>query len=432
MRACVVVADDEPVLRHVLARALRERGYECLEAASGREALALVEKHAVDVILSDVSMPDLDGIGLLRLVRERTPDLPVLLMTGMPDMSTAVKAVEYGAREYLLKPVELARVVSSVEQAVTAHRAAAVRRHILDSAVRSPSRSTLPHGTVHITAGTVLGGRYRVVKLLGMGGMGTVYEAVRDDHDRVAIKVLHARLAGQSDAVGRFRREAHVIASLEHPNIVSVLDFASNEGHPTFIVMERLYGRTLAETIERDPPFSAARIGRIASQMLSALEAAHQRNVLHRDLKPENVFLVTANSQPDFVKLLDFGLAKLVSDDVDVKLTATGSVVGTPAYMAPEYARGEPASVQGDVYGVGCVMYEALTGKPPFLGDNYNAMLFTIQKSFPVPLSATRPDVSPQLIAIVERAMNKDAKRRFATASAMGKALDAFASGSAV
>jgi serine/threonine-protein kinase len=427
-----LVADDEGALRRAFARKLRLEGYEILEAATGAVALEILAAEDVDLVLSDITMPDMDGVELLRLSRDRKPDVPVVLMTGAPQIATAIKAVEYGAFEYLTKPFDLVKLMDSVTRAIKQRRKLLADRHIIDSAVRSKNASgPRSAGARTIAPGTLLDGRYRVVRALGAGGMGTVYEAEREDlaNLRVAIKVLHPRLIDRADIVQRFRREAELVAKIRSPNIVSIIDFVAVEDGPTFLVMELLQGATLEQTIQRDPPLSERRTAFIASQILEALEAAHAADIVHRDLKPENVFLTTMSQIPDVVKLLDFGIAKVLSEDPQNKLTQTGTVLGTPAYMAPEYARGEPASAVGDLYALGCVLYEALTKKAPYEAANYNALLFAIQGKAPTPLHAHRADVSPEMTAIVARAMAKDPRDRFASARAMRDALEPWLDG---
>jgi serine/threonine-protein kinase len=255
--------------------------------------------------------------------------------------------------------------------------------------------------------------------------MGSVYEAERLDlaQMRVALKILHPSVGARSDLVMRFRREAETVAAIDHPNIVRIVDFQSPDGQPAFLVMERLHGQPLGEAIEKEGRFGVERTVFVASQVLSALSAAHAANVVHRDLKPDNVFLITMSGMRDIVKLLDFGVAKLMNARTNEKLTQTGSVLGTPAYMAPEQARGANVDHRSDLYAVGCMMYEALTGKAPFLAENYNALLFEIQRSDPTPIEVLRPDVDPALVAVVTRAMAKSPTERFQTADAMESAL---------
>lgn len=425
---CVLLVDDEDALRRALGRRLRADGHDVLEAARATDALDLLERHFVDVMISDITMPDMDGVELLRRARERKPDLSVLLMTGAPQLDTAVKAVEYGALEYLMKPFELSKLSSSVARAVREHKLAIAKRQALESTERLKSQSG-PRNVAGspIREGTLLGARYRVVRLLGAGGMGTVYEARREDLGNmpVAIKVLHTKLVDRAELVKRFRREAELIATLRHPHIVGVVDFVVDDG-PSFIVMELLDGMTLAQSLAKKR-LSERRCALIASQMLDALAVAHEKGVIHRDLKPENVFLTKLATVSDVVKLLDFGIAKITSDDEN-RLTDTGTVLGTPAYMAPEYARGEHCDSRIDIYAVGCVMYEALAQRQPFIAANYNALLFALQEKEPTPLHEIRPDISSELAEVIARAMSKDREKRFQTAREMREPLERWVS----
>lgn len=254
--------------------------------------------------------------------------------------------------------------------------------------------------------------------------MGTVYVGVQEPLGRkVAVKVLLPVLARDATLVARFQREAELAASLGHPNIVQVTDFGVDDG-AAFLVMDLLEGDSLGAVIEREAPLAAERVRFISTQILSALEAAHARGVVHRDLKPDNIFLTSVSGVADLVKLLDFGIARL-TEDADQKMTATGQVLGTPAYMAPEQARGRPVDARSDLYAVGVVMYEALSGRMPVSGSNYHELMFAIVDQIPTPLTQLVSGLDPELVAIVDRAMNKEANARYASAADMRAALDA-------
>jgi serine/threonine-protein kinase len=273
--------------------------------------------------------------------------------------------------------------------------------------------------------GTVLGGKYRIVRKLGEGGMGAVYAGVQEPLGRkVAVKVLLPVLARDATLVGRFQREAELAASLGHPNIVQVTDFGVDEGS-AFLVMDLLDGESLGSLLERETTLAPSRVRFVAAQVLSALEAAHARGVVHRDLKPDNVYLTSVSGVADLVKLLDFGIARLTEGDGDQKMTATGQVLGTPAYMSPEQARGKPVDARSDLYALGVVMYEALSGRMPVNGSNYHELMFAIVGEMPTPLAQLVPDLDPALVAVVERAMAKDPNARYASAAEMRAALDA-------
>ncbi len=423
----VLLVDDDPELRRAFGRYFRTRGYVITQAANGREAVKLTSGGEFDVVVTDVRMPDMDGVELLRALHERDADLPVLLISGAPDLATAMRAIEYGAFEYVTKPAEMDKLQASMQRAVEARRKRLEAKRELDN-YRSGDRPRVsgaaePPG--ESWTGGLLGGRYRVGALIGEGGMGAVYEAVREDlaHMRVAIKVLHPAFSARAELVARFRREAETVAAIDHPNIVKIIDFQARSAEPAFLVMERLYGMSLGHAIANDGCFSEARAAFIGCQVLAALGAAHAARVVHRDLKPDNVFLTSVSGVSDIVKLLDFGIAKLLGTNAQEKLTQTGMVMGTPPYMAPEYARGGQVDARTDLYAVGCVMYEALTCRAPFSAENYNALLFAIQEKEPEPLRELRPDLDPEFVAVVTRAMNKDPALRFQSAEAMARAL---------
>jgi CheY-like chemotaxis protein len=423
----VLLVDDNDSLRRALRRTLAAEGHQVVEASNGREAIELTKVEDFDLILSDVRMPDMDGVELLRAIHERDADLPVLLITGDPELETAMKAVEYGALEYLTKPVDIDKLKASALRALDLRRKRLEARYALEAESNRRARG-LPLGSSSADGftGALLGGRYRVGALIGVGGMGAVYEAEREDlaQMRVALKILHPSVGARADLVMRFRREAETIAALDHPNIVRILDFQTPQGEPAFLVMERLQGEPLGDAIVREGQFTAERAAFVAAQVLSALSAAHAANVVHRDLKPDNVFLTSTSSLRDIVKLLDFGVAKLMNVNTSEKLTQTGSVLGTPAYMSPEQARGAGVDHRSDLYAVGCMMYEVLTGGAPFVAENYNALLFEIQKGVPTPLEVLRPDLDPAFVSVITRAMAKNASERFQTADAMESALE--------
>jgi len=190
------------------------------------------------------------------------------------------------------------------------------------------------------------------------------------------------------------------------------------------LVMELLDGLSLRQELIRQGTFPGSRIVFIATQMLAALAAVHRAHVIHRDMKPENVFLTSVSGLSDIVKVLDFGVAKLMTRPSGDTLTQVGMVLGTPTYMAPEQARGAPIDPRADLYSVAAIMYECLTGKAPYTGDNYNALLFAIQQGRPTPLTEVRPEVDPALIAVIEHAMATEANARFQSAEDMAQALE--------
>jgi serine/threonine protein kinase len=275
--------------------------------------------------------------------------------------------------------------------------------------------------------GHTLENRYRILEVLAQGGMGVVYRGERIGLNRpVAIKFLHANFAGNTQARERFERELQAMSRLTHPNCISVIDYGIADS--PFIVMEYVTGRTLKDVLTEEGRLAPLRALFIVSQILGALAHAHSQEMVHRDIKPANVVLASVEGVMDHVYVLDFGLAKFMSSAAKDKneLTASWMVLGTPAYMAPEQARGETVGAATDIYATGVLLFELLTGSKPFYSDN---PIETIQlhQSAPVPSIRERLPAggfSLELDVVVQTALAKDPGRRFASATAFAEALD--------
>ena len=265
---------------------------------------------------------------------------------------------------------------------------------------------------------TLLLDRYRLGTRLAVGGMGTVFAATDEKLDRpVAIKVLADNLAHDESFVERFRREARAAAGLGHPNIASVYDYGEENGCH-FIVMELVEGRDLAQVLRTEGPLSPERTVAIVSQICAALGHAHAAGIIHRDVKPANVIV----DDNDRVKVTDFGIARAAGDS---KLTMTGSVLGTAHYISPEQANGAPLSQRSDLYSLGIVVYESLTGALPFTGSSpMSVAMRHLNDGMPAP-SELNPAVPEALDRVVEKATMKDPAARYVDAAEMGAALDA-------
>jgi serine/threonine protein kinase len=269
-------------------------------------------------------------------------------------------------------------------------------------------------------------GSYRVAALLGAGGMGRVYLGVHPTiGSRVAIKVLSRDCAGRPDLLDRFFAEAQVVNRIRHEGIVNVLDLAALPDGRPYIVMELLSGEPLSAMLQRIGQLEPAHAVAIVCPLLDALAAAHDQGVVHRDLKPDNVF-ITRHGR---VVVLDFGIAKLLPErrlpDQVSPATRTGALLGTPGYMAPEQIHGRPATAATDLYAVGIILYQALTGRLPFESDSLFELMQMHVSAEPAPIAEVRPDVPPALIAAVSRAMAKDPAWRFPSARGMAAALAA-------
>src|SRR5580765_6357337 len=260
--------------------------------------------------------------------------------------------------------------------------------------------------------GTLLSGRYRLDAQVGAGGMSTVYRAFDATLERrVAVKLMHREIAADTDQLERFRREARSVAQLSHPHIVGVIDAGEEDGRP-YIVFEYVEGETLKDRIRRMGRLPVDEAIAYAIEIARALEAAHARHIVHRDVKPQNVLIDDEGS----AKVTDFGIARTLDEE---GLTADGRVLGTTDYVSPEQALGHPVTGQSDLYSLGVVLYEMLTGEVPFKGDNQVAVAMKHVREQLPDVQVRRPEISSALAAVVDRATARDLDVRYATAQAM-------------
>jgi serine/threonine protein kinase len=296
---------------------------------------------------------------------------------------------------------------------------------VLGRAPTTPATPPVPEDAsgpiAHVAVGTLLGGRYRIEELIGEGGMGTVYTATHAEIDKkVAVKVLHPIYGRMADVVSRFRAEARAASRIGHPHIIEVFDSGTTDDGSIYFVMEHLTGVDLAQVLDGEGKLAVDRAIRIATQIAEAVSAAHEVGIIHRDLKPENIFLVTREGDPDFVKVLDFGIAKTSEIDEtsrQQRLTHPGMAMGTPEYMAPEQAAGKPADHRVDIYAVGALLYEMVVGQPPHSGDNVMAVLSRKATEPVVPPRQLRSEVPEPLDTLILWALRYDPDARPQTMS---------------
>src|SRR5215212_3953406 len=280
--------------------------------------------------------------------------------------------------------------------------------------------------------GVVLDDKYRLDELLGQGGMGAVYRATHLLIERpVAVKVLSQRLVTDESARERFRREARAAGRLQHTNAVAVTDFGETRDGLVYLVMELLEGRPLREVLARESPLDPARAVSLMMQISAAVEAAHEAGIIHRDLKPGNIFLVQRPDSPYIVKVLDFGIAKLAADggeySLNDTLTGTGVMIGTPRYMSPEQCDGAVLTPASDVYSLGVILYEMLTGQTPFTGTTPLALALKHSSECPRPPRELVATIPPALEGVVLHALEKKPEGRAGDAGEFRRELFAVA-----
>jgi eukaryotic-like serine/threonine-protein kinase len=280
----------------------------------------------------------------------------------------------------------------------------------------------------------VLADKYEILDVLGTGGMGVVYKARHLLMKRiVAIKMLHESLTANEVMRKRFEQEAQAISALNHPNILTVYDFGVTEDNKPYLVVEFLEGTSLEEVLNEEGALESARVEHIFEQATSGLAQAHEKGIIHRDLKPGNIMLITVGDQKDFVKIVDFGIAKLVQESTEqnIGLTATGEVFGSPLYMSPEQCRGRKLDPRSDIYSLGCVMYHSLCGKRPFNAQDLPECLYKQVHETPPKFSEVAPELAiPEgLEKVVNKAMAKEPKDRFDNMTDFKQAIDAVEAG---
>ena len=402
----ILVVDDDDT-RESLAELLRDEGYAVETARDGAQALEVLEGETPDLVLLDIVMPRTTGLELLGTLRQRysPAELPVIMMSAKDQSADVVSALGEGANDYITKPLDLPVVLARVRAQLRTKQAAASR----------PAERSEATSSERLAPGTLLAERYLLEERLGAGTFGVVFRALDQREGKlVAIKVLKRALGDSSEALERLRRESLAAGRLDHPNAVEVYELTITPDGAAFLVMEYLEGRSLDLELREQGPLSARRAAEIVLPVCEVLAAAHALGIVHRDIKPANVFL-QRGGETDRVKVLDFGLAKpLGAAALADNLTLAGSVLGSPAYMAPERLRNQPYDGRADTYSLGVMLYEMLTGRLPFVSTDADPMAVVTMHltETPRPPRELRPEIPAEVEEIVLSALAKDWQAR--------------------
>jgi CheY-like chemotaxis protein len=425
-RGDILIVDDTPANLDVLCGMLRDRGYRVRVATNGSRALTAARAECPDLIMLDVNMPVMNGYEVCHELKssDGTRSVPVIFISALDEVVDKVKAFEAGGADYVTKPFQFGEVLARIEnqlkiarlQRQLEHRNSELQR-MNEELRNAQQREARIFGTLsEVLPGTVLDGKYRLDSIIGSGGFGTVFCAVQLSLNRpVAVKVLQALSASaRPEDVERFQREGMSACRVNHPSAVAIIDSGVSSSGIAYLVMELLEGRTLADELDEERRLPLQRVAEILVPVCQVLAAAHAVGIVHRDIKPANIFL-HRNRGHEVIKVLDFGLAKLLGDAKagTQTLTAKHEILGTPFYMSPERLRNEPHDGRADVYSLGMLTYEMLTGTLPFddhAGFMSIAMLHISGE--PVPLRSRAPELPASLETLVGQALAKDPSAR--------------------
>jgi CheY-like chemotaxis protein len=417
-RPRILIVDDEPDVRTMLTRFFEKNDFVVDSAPDGPMALDKIGQNRPDLVLLDNMMPSMSGLEVLQRIRGRYSArmVPVIMVTAKTQPEDIVEALAAQANDYVTKPFSLPVLLARVklrladrapEQEVATKGTPRLRA---DTATSEPAR---------LSSGSLVDGRFLLHEVIGEGRFGVVFRATHEMlRKQVAIKVFRDVDTGDSAKVVELLQEGVVSCRLEHPNAVTVLDFGISKTREAYLVMEFLSGDLLRDVVDREGKIAAEHAVEIALPIALVLMEAHARGVVHRDLKPDNVLLHRRFGQ-EVVKVLDFGIAGLL-EALGGDTRARDDIVGTPAYMAPEIALQKPVDGRGDVYALGCMLYELLTGRPPFLLSTPVATVVAHVRE-PVPnLEKMLPTASRDLRRLIGNMLMKSAADRPTAAQVAG------------
>ena len=417
--AKILVVEDDEGYSDVLDGWLSDENHVVEVANAGLKAREMMQLNRYDVIVLDWDLPEVSGVNLCKEFRANGGVTPILMLTGRTNIDDREQGLDAGADDYLTKPFhlkELSARLRALLRRVPATPPALSGETVVPAGAAGSDKDFDPEVKERII-GMVLADRFEIVAFIGEGGESVVYEGKhRLIGKRVAIKFLRSRYRHDDRRVQRFQKEGQAACRLNHPNVITVFDYGLVADRQPYIVMEYIEGESLAQILDRDSSVPVERFLEIMKQVCDGLQHAHEHGLLHRDLKPSNIMIVKEKDGKDHVKIVDFGMVMLLptgGEEVQ-RLTQAGEFVGTTYYMSPEQCRGKEQDVRSDIYSLGCVMYEALTGLPPFMGQDVLDTMHMHLADEPAPFATVRSDLvySKHLETIVFKSMNKSPEGR--------------------
>jgi CheY-like chemotaxis protein len=425
--AKILLVDDDQTWSSTVSDWLRYEGYRVEVCSSGNDGWQLMKSQQFDVVLISQTLSDLAAIDMLKRYRAMTVTTPVIIFSEEASLDDCSLAFEAGADDFLKKPCHF--------KELSARLKAILRRYGVNS--NKQAQVTWRHTiagdaqTLECLQATELGSRYEFLQILGKGGMGIVYKARHFKLDKYfAIKILR-RSEMSLEACARFAQEARLISALAHVNIAAVHDLGFTEHGCPFMVLDYIEGSDLATLVDRSKGLPPEDTLEIIKQIAQGMQCAHDAGIVHRDLKPSNI-MISSRGDKKIAKVLDFGCAKVRNGKSDPTLTQEGLTVGTPHYMSPEQAAAGNVDHRTDIYALGCILYETLTGAVPHEGKTSIEVMMKHMQQAPAPMNLRRTDrdFPADLEAIVNKSLAKDPKARFQRMDEFATAIERFQSGS--
>jgi serine/threonine protein kinase/CheY-like chemotaxis protein len=433
----VLLIEDDPILLQCLVTYLESEKFLVKVASDGIQGLEMALGEMMDMIVLDHDLPSMDGLEICRRLRLSGMRTPIIMLTGKKkEEIDRILGLELGADDYLLKPIGLRELLARINAVLrrtdsgsasyptpfprdsdcpSCYRPNPPGKRFCDhcgTSLTAPSKfsnqeaQTLLARPQKLSRGTVFAGRYEIIAELGEGGMGSVFRALDVKlNEEVALKMLHSEIAGDASLVERFRNEVRLARKISHKNVCRLFDLQEDDGI-LYIAMEYVPGEDLDSLIRRRGPLPVDQAISITEQVAEGLVEAHRLGVIHRDLKPKNI-MIDHDGNP---KIMDFGIARSQRGD---RITQTGTVIGTPEYMAPEQLEGEAVDGRADLYALGIVLYEMLTGQVPFEGKTFLIVALKQKTESPRNPQEINPQIPEALCRLILRCLEKDRTARF-------------------
>ena len=416
----VLVVDDEEAARQMLEEFLETIGYRAFLAEDGVSAVNLIESHQPDVVLTDVNMPNMDGTKLLAEISRRWPKIPVILLTGQPNVETAIASLRLGAVDYLTKPYDLNHLRDTIEKALKQADKLSTSQSVKDSTGMTFDATYMMDNVSVMDSNMVAG--YEVIRTISEGNMGIVY-LVKKDGEKFALKIIRPESGAGDEGPDkelreRFIREAEVASEITHPNICRVYDYGLAESGVPYIVMEYLDGSPMPSFMKRLPENAFDEKTSILRQLADAIGCIHDKDICHRDVKPENVIIVDRK----IPKLTDFGVARTPGSE----LTLADQIIGSPLYMAPEAYESASVDRRADLFSFGVMCYEFYLGRRPFQGSSINQIANHICHGRPPQPRRLLRNFPRRLQDILAKCLKKEPDERYQNAYEIVRDFDAF------